>query len=455
MSVVPSIFERMNETLAFPASVRAVESAVGVTVMLGPPADELATWLRALALPSPSLDDASRIDRIRLLEQIKSAAAAAQAEETVAFKASQVAAQQAAGVPARDVAKGIGLQVALARQESPHKAARLMGLASALLYEMPYTFEQLRSGCISEWRATLVVRETACLSKEDRGIVDQRLGGRLARLSDGRVAAETRRHAYQLDPVAAVARASKAAAERCVTLRPAPDTMTYLTGLLPVVQGVAVLAALTRVADVRRAEGDSRSRGQVMADTLVERVTGQSTADKVPVELQIVMTHTALLDGDATPAHVNGYGPVPAALVRNHLAGLGEGTAAWLRRLYTRPDTGQLAAMDSTRRLFDGNLARHVNVRDQVCRTPWCGAPIRHHDHVISAADGGDTSTDNGQGLCEACNYAKEAAGWQARPGPAGAGDIIEITTPTGHTYRSSPPPLPGALGPPPCLVDA
>ena len=50
--------------------------------------------------------------------------------------------------------------------------------------------------------------------------------------------------------------------------------MTYLTGLLPVAQGVAVHAALTRAADTLRATGDPRTRGQIMADTLVARVTG-------------------------------------------------------------------------------------------------------------------------------------------------------------------------------------
>ncbi|MFJ2759550.1 HNH endonuclease, partial [Nocardioides sp. NPDC087217] len=50
---------------------------------------------------------------------------------------------------------------------------------------------------------------------------------------------------------------------------------------------------------------------------------------------------------------------------------------------------------------------------------------------------GGTTSAENLQGLCERCNQAKEALGWQARPGPAGT---IITTTPTGHTYISPPP---------------
>ncbi|MGH8969587.1 MAG: HNH endonuclease, partial [Actinomycetes bacterium] len=80
------------------------------------------------------------------------------------------------------------------------------------------------------------------------------------------------------------------------------------------------------------------------------------------------------------------------------------------------------------------------------CRTPWCDAPIRHADHVTGHAAGGPTTAGNGQGLCEACNYTKQAPGWRAREHPdSGPGDhLVETTTPTGHTYPSRPPPLPG-----------
>ena len=58
-------------------------------------------------------------------------------------------------------------------------------------------------------------------------------------------------------------KAALAAADRRVWVRPALDCMAYVTALLPVAQGVAVFAALTRAADSARAGGDSRSRGQV------------------------------------------------------------------------------------------------------------------------------------------------------------------------------------------------
>jgi hypothetical protein len=103
--------------------------------------------------------------------------------------------------------------------------------------------------------------------------------------------------------------------------------------------------------------------------------------------------------------------------------------------------------MDSRRRFCGGGLASFLIVRDDVCRTPWCGAPIRHKDHALRAEDGGPTSAENGQGLCEACNLAKEAPGWHARAGGGGgSGSWVETVTPTGHRYRSRPPDPPGKV---------
>ena len=68
--------------------------------------------------------------------------------------------------------------MALARRESPHRGSRLVGLAQALVHEMPGTMAALRAGQISEWRATIVARETACLTREDRQTADGELAGR-------------------------------------------------------------------------------------------------------------------------------------------------------------------------------------------------------------------------------------------------------------------------------------
>ena len=181
-----------------------------------------------------------------------------------------------------------------------------------------------------------------------------------------------------------------------------------------------------------------------MADTLVERVTGQETASAVPVSIGLVMTDRTLLAGAREPGHVTGYGPVPAQTARDLVLAADR---AWLRRLYTSPTSGQLAAADSTSRCFPAGLASLIATRDQTCRTPWCDAPIRHTDHIQPAANGGPTTLANGQGLCEACNHAKQAAGWRTRLDPdlsrAGPHTVI-VTTPTGHRYTSHAPAPPG-----------
>lgn len=137
------------------------------------------------------------------------------------------------------------------------------------------------------------------------------------------------------------------------------------------------------------------------------------------------------------PAEVIGYGPVPAGVARDLVADAAE---VWVKRLWLDPETGRVERFDVRARHFPQSVRDVVIVRDRFCRTPWCGAPIRHIDHPQPYAEGGETTLDHSQGLCEQCNYAKQAPGWRARP--ADDNDTILTTTPTGHTYSSVPPPL-------------
>ncbi|WP_442544632.1 HNH endonuclease [Arthrobacter sp. KN11-1C] len=421
----------------------------------------------------PGSESADLIDQLRALEDLKSAVAAAQAKIAVAFDAAQRSADAAAGVPADELGRGVAAQVALARRESPAKGSRLFGFAKALVTEMPHTLAALDTGQLNEWRATLLVKETACLSAEDRCAVDEELAadtGTFDGAGDKAIISAARAAAYRRDPRTVTQRASHAATERHVSLRPAPDTMTYLTALLPVAQGVAVHAALTRHADtLRNTAEETRTRGQIMADALVERTTG-TPAGICGVEVQLVMTDRTLFQGDAEPARLTGYGIVPAGWARtllNDTANAKRGQTAvepgqvaqdhdlkvWLRRLFTAPGTGELVGVDSRARLFPAGLRCFIQARDDTCRTPYCDAPIRHFDHIIPWHDGGPTTLANGAGLCEACNHTKELPGWTARTRPPetrtattspGTRHVLEIRTPTGHHYRSKAPPLPG-----------
>ena len=74
-------------------------------------------------------------------------------------------------MPASRVGRGIGEQVALARRDSAHRGGQHVGTGKALTREMPHTLAALTWGRVSEWRATLLVRETAYLSAEERDVV--------------------------------------------------------------------------------------------------------------------------------------------------------------------------------------------------------------------------------------------------------------------------------------------
>jgi HNH endonuclease len=418
-------------------------------INLSDPSNMLARMFDTLALVDPAAGESALIERIAELERVKSAAAAGQARAAAALDAARRAAEAEAGVPSARRGRGLANEIALARRDSPARGGRHLGFAKALVHEMPHTLHALESGALSEWRATLIVRESACLDIDDRRALDAELCGDPAGLDgmgDARVAAAAKRIAYRLDPNAVVDRAAKAQNERTVTIRPAPDTMSYVTALLPVAQGVSVYAALCREADIH---ADGRSRGQVMADTLVERVTGRDAAVPAPIAVNLVLSDETLFGGNSEPADVYGYGPIPAAVARAMVSSAIDDrrSRATLRRLYAHPRSGALVAMESRARLFPRGLAAFIGLRDQRCRTPYCDAPIRHSDHAQPWAEGGPTNADNALGSCEQCNYAKEAAGWRVSTSiDENHVHTAEFTTPTGRRYRSGAPPRAPAI---------
>jgi len=393
--------------------------------------------------------EAALIARIAELETVKSAAAAEQARAAADLDALRRANEAAAGVPAAARGRGLASEIALARGDSPARGGRHLGFAKALVHEMPHTLAALEAGRLSEWRATLIVRESACLDVDDRRLLDAELcadASKLDGMGDGRIAAAARAIAYRLDARAVVDRAARAESERTVTIRPAPDTMTWVTALLPVAKGVSVYAALKRAADTTF---DDRSRGQVMADTLVERVTGRAAEVAEPMAVNLVISDETLFGDDDSAAVVDGYGPIPAAVARNLVGGAATDarSRATLRRLYRRPRSGALVSMESRARRFPKGLARFIGLRDQRCRTPYCDAPIRHRDHAQPHHRRGATAAANGLGVCEGCNYAKEAPGWRVTAAIDESGcHTAEFTTPTGAHYHSGAPPAPGPL---------
>ena len=385
----------------------------------------MTTALATSALPDT---DADRVVEIRALEELKSAAEARQAA-------------LAAGLTE---GRGTAAEVALARRESHHRGLQHLALARVAPRELPHAWAAWRAGRVSEWRVTILARETACLSLEHRLTIDAEVArdpSRIEGMGDRDLIGHCRERAASLDAAAVVRRRRRAESERRVTLRPAPDAMVHLSALLPVAEGVAAYAAITRAADTARSQGDPRSRGQVMADTLSATLLGCEPRRRTTpaVALDVVLTDRALLGGVDDPAHLDGYGAIDAELARE----FAHGDQVWLRRALADPTTGELVGLESRARRFGDGLKRLVRLRDRWCRTPWCDAPVRHVDHPDPAARGGPSSDTNAQGLCEACNQAKETTGWTARPRP-GPGHRVVTTSPAGQRHTTRAPALSG-----------
>ena len=114
-------------------------------------------------------------------------------------------------------------------------------------------------------------------------------------------------------------------------------------------RAVGGLAALTRYADAAVAAGDQRGRRELMADRLVELVTGQATADGGTGPGARWWSRTGPCSGSTSDAAtVRGGGPIPAEIAASSLETRRRSAAGRPASGSTpHPRTGQLVGMVS------------------------------------------------------------------------------------------------------------
>ncbi|WP_162942430.1 HNH endonuclease, partial [Desertimonas flava] len=429
----------------------------------------------------PASTTSTQIAQVALLERIVNASAGLRAEVSVQFAEATLAEQRDAGIGPRLLGRGIADELGLARGISPQHAASDMRLARQLDGRFPMLAAILRSGDVSERAAHVVARECEHLSDELARHVDARLSPQLPGLGIGKVETAARFLAIELDERGYLERHSAAVEQRCLTMRPVADGMVRLSGLVPMRDGVRAFGAIDRAARNARSEGDGRNLDQLRADLFVELLTGQRGA--VPdTELRVTIPADSLFAHGSTPGIIDGYGPVPAAWVRELLDTLthhgdsdndndrdsdgdgdgdGGSAAVWLRRVFTDPADDTVVAVDTHRRRFHPVVARWIRARDaNVCRMPACdhtGDDLQL-DHVDPYSQSHDSAVENGQTACASYNLLKELPGWTVRkhrdPDHPHS-PTLEIITPTGRTYHCPPPPAfgPGTRRTPPWAI--
>jgi len=266
-----------------------------------------------------AMDDSERLHLLRASEELTRALAALSVRTQVAFARSQVEQQAAAGIPVRKRGLAVADDLAAARKTSPSLGSRELTSARALVHEMPLTLQALADGTISAYQARIITEATTCLDQADRAEVDERLQSALPGASNAEIGKAVRALVYELDPAGFVNRARKAAKDRGVSVRPAPDVMALLSARLPAPQAIACYQALRSHALAARASGDPRTINQLMADELCSRLTGRTVVDGIDVEVGLLMTDAALFDGASDAADLEGYGPIPAEMARDLL----------------------------------------------------------------------------------------------------------------------------------------
>lgn len=219
--------------------------------------------------------------------------------------------------------------------------------------------------------------------------------------------------------------------------------MSYVTALLPVAAGVSVYAALKHAADTN---SDGRSRGQVMADTLVAQVTRRAPGAAAPVAVNLVLTDDSLFgDGDA-PARLAGYGPIPAGVARALIAAAGTEGAATLRRLYAHPASGALVAMESRARCFP-RPGWPASSPPAMTPAALPTAMPRSATSITStrrpARD--DLRGQRGRAVRGLQLHQRGPRSTRAAEHDENGVHAIKLSTPTGARHRTKAPPLPGS----------
>lgn len=374
-----------------------------------------------------------RVDAIRELDRAIRAAQAEQAVQVAALLDERAMLMVGTGDPCLSV---IG-EVSMARTIGPTAAGTQLELAIGL-GQLPQVLALFSSGVISEATARAVATECRSLHVDDKVVADGEIAAKIVGMTTRQARDAAARVVIGIDAEAAHERAKRNRADARVSMHPESDGVATMRVRGPAEQILAAFKTLDDWATGLRSTGDPRTRGQIMCQTLVERVTGLTHADDVAVEVNLVLDAGTLLGGDSAPVELEGYGPICPDVADEIVA---RAPSASVRRLLVDPLDGTLVVREPRRRRFDRTTSAHIRTRDRYCRAPGCDLKIRHDDHVHAYEHGGTSTKDNGQGLCVRSHTIKHQPGWSVTTD----GKATVWKTPSGHTYRSEPPPvLPG-----------
>ncbi len=378
-----------------------------------------------------------------------------------------------------------GTELALRLGISRASARRLVGIGTAVNGVLSATGEALTHGLIDWAKAGVIAEGVTGVPWQVAQAVEDAVLPRAPRRTANQLRGDVAAALQAVDPQDADRRHRRARAGRKVDHpQPLPDGMALIRAVLPADAAVRLDATLHAAATGAKAGGDPRTVDQLRADALDALTThawrlgaiGGSASNDHPVggassesglgalvamlgpfaasasrermrlshigrraQVNVTVDLTTLMGLSDNPGTISGYGPVPAELAR----GLAR-DATW-RRLVTDPVSGAVLDVATRRYRPPANLAELARLRHPACVNPICSVPAHACDadhHRPWTPSDPDTSAANLGPLCRTDHLLKTHAGYQVR---RVRDTLYEITTPTGHRYRT----LESTTGPP------
>ncbi|MFC3448729.1 HNH endonuclease signature motif containing protein [Amycolatopsis speibonae] len=338
----------------------------------------------------------------------------------------------------RDGARSVTQEVAFALSLGDNHAGAMVAAAEALTTRLPRTLHLMDQGVVSGFGAMKVAAATAWLSDEDARAADALLEDRLPGRNADQIRKAASHAAITVDREGAEARAERHREGRRVTVRQGETGVASIEvedG--PVEKVTAAYRRIDREARALRAGGETRTLDQLRADVALDLLLGGTGGVSERAEVFLYMDLATYLGVSDDPAELAGHGYLPAGVARE----IASGPGTVLRRIITDPLSGQVLDLGRERYRPTAGLGEFVRVRDRECRRPGCHRPAQacDLDHAVPWQHGGRTSADGLIDLCRRDHRLKDEPGWTYRLDHDGT---LTITTPTGHTHHSTPPPL-------------
>lgn len=345
--------------------------------------------------------------------------------------------------------RALRAELACALMVPESTADRLTSDAASLVDDLPATLHALREGRIRERHARILVAQLGDLDPVDREAIERLALPFAETMTAAKFERKVRAMRERRAPEQQAERHRRAREDRDVVLHPERDGMAWLGARLPAVDALAIHIRLDATARSLRQSGDSRSLAQLRADLLCSVLLedegagegeGAGPGDRTTfhaIRPQVIVTVPVmtLLGREATPAGLEGYGPIDAETARRLVA-----DCPSLQRLLTHPVTGAELVLDRTRYRVTEDLRTWLRVRDGGCRFPGCGrrAAGCDIDHTHDFALDGLTAHNNLAHLCRSHHVLKHASPWSVRQNPRRAG-VLEWTSPLGRRYTTEP----------------